>query len=47
MTNKSYLSYKKVFGGINDILKELNLDDKFENTFFVKDFEKSLRRVIK
>ena len=47
MTNKSYLSYKKVFGAINDILKELNLDNNFENKYFMTDFEKSLRRVIK
>ena len=47
MTNKSYLSYKKVFGAINDILKELNFDNKFENKYFMTDFEKSLRRVIK
>ena len=47
MTNKSYLSYKKVFGAINDILKELNLDNNFENKFFMTDFEKPLRRILR
>ena len=38
MTNKIYLSNKKVFGAINDILKGLNLDNNFENKYFMSDF---------
>ena len=40
MTNKFYLSYKKDFDSKNNILKELNLDDKFLKYIFYDRFNK-------
>ena len=47
MTKNSYYSYNKVFVVINNILKDNNLDNTFKGKFFMTDFEKSLRNVIK
>jgi hypothetical protein len=47
MTNKSYLSYKKIFREIKDLIKQYNIDISFDRIIFKCDFEKSLLKSIR
>lgn len=47
MTNKSYLSYKKIFREIKDLIKQYNIDISFDRIIFKCDFQKSLLKSIR
>ena len=47
MTNKSLMSYEKIFDDIISLLKTYSIDINFKNLRFLCDFEKSLLKAIK
>lgn len=47
MTNKSYISYKKIFREIRDLLRQYNIEISFNKIIFKCDFEKSLLKSIR
>ena len=47
MTNKSYISYKKIFREIKDLLRQYNIEISFNKIIFKSDFEKSLLKSIR
>ncbi len=47
MSNKSFLSYKKVFQEINNLLNEYKINIKFNDYIITFIFEKSLIKAIK
>ena len=47
MSNKSFLSFKKVFHEIKNLLNEYKINIKFNDYIITFDFEKSLVKAIK